>query len=104
MEKLKKLISENKIFIVIMAIGYILLLIQMNQVVLYADDFSLGYYVKPNVNTDILSYFIEHYTEWGGGYTGILVILFFKVGTNVWKITPVKSTHWPFSKSSASLY
>lgn len=86
MEKLKKLISENKIFIVIMAIGYILLLIQMNQVVLYADDFSLGYYVKPNVNTDILSYFIEHYTEWGGGYTGILVILFFKVGTNTWKI------------------
>ena len=27
-----------------------------------------------------------HYTTWGGGYTGILVILILKLGFNVWKI------------------
>lgn len=86
MEKIKKLILENKVFIFIMIIGYILLLIQMNQVVLYADDFSLGYYIKQETNIDILSYFIDHYTNWGGGYTGLLVILFLKMGFGTWKI------------------
>lgn len=86
MEKIKKVVSENKLFIAIMVIGYVLLLIQMNKVVLYADDFSLGYYLKPYADKNVLEYFIEHYTEWGGGYTGLLVILFFKVGISVWKI------------------
>lgn len=69
-----------------MIIGYILLFIQMNQVVLYADDFSLGIYAKPDAQINIFQYFIEHYTTWGGGYTGILVILILKLGFNVWKI------------------
>ena len=58
----------------------------MNQVVLYADDFSLGIYAKPDAQINIFQYFIEHYTTWGGGYTGILVILILKLGFNVWKI------------------
>ena len=85
-DKIKKTIFENKIFVIVMITGYILLFIQMNQVVLYADDFSLGIYAKPDAQINIFQYFIEHYTTWGGGYTGILVILILKLGFNVWKI------------------
>lgn len=59
MDKIKELISKDKLFKSIMLIGFILLFIQMNQVVLYADDFSLG--ILLNNGTNIFQYFIKHY-------------------------------------------
>lgn len=86
MEKIKKYILENKAFLAIMILGFIMLFVQMNQVVLYADDFSLGFYVKPFADKNLWKYFIEHYTTWGGGYTGVAVIILFKIGLFMWKI------------------
>ena len=86
MKKIKNFFSNNKVFILIMSLGFILLLIQMNQVVLYADDFSLGIYSKTSSFQDILDYQVNHYKSWGGGYTGFIVILILKLGINFWKI------------------
>ena len=62
-DKIKKTIFENKIFVIVMIIGYILLFIQMNQVVLYADDFSLGIYAKPDAQINIFQYFKHIFLE-----------------------------------------
>lgn len=87
MKKFKDLVWENKFFILIMVIGFILLFIQMNQVVLYADDFSLGIIPKTGGISSIFSYFTKHYTTWGGGYTCVVAMILLKLGIGVWKVT-----------------
>lgn len=84
MGKIVEYLKKDKMFKTIMFIGFILLFIQMNQVVLYADDFSIGILAKNGTN--IFKYFSEHYRTWGGGYTGCILIFFFKIGIFFWKI------------------
>ncbi len=83
-KNLKKYIFANWQFLSIMAIGIIALSIQMSQVVLYADDYSLGIYSSRPLS-EIIQYEINHYLSWGGGYTALLVILLIAAGSFVWK-------------------
>ena len=86
MKKLKEILLKNKLFILIMIIGFTLLFIQMNQVVMYADDFSINVDARSQ-NANVFEYFINHYKTWGGGYTGSLVLILLRLGFDVWKIT-----------------
>lgn len=83
MSKIKEYVMNNKLFIISMTLGFIFLLIQMNQVVLYADDFSIA---NMHRNSNMLESFITHYKTWGGGYSECLVMLILDLGLKVWKV------------------
>lgn len=81
----KTYIKQNWFFLLIMIVGAAALLAQMSQVVLYADDYSLSVYADGNPET-LFKYFTAHYTTWGGGYTGVLVILALSGAPIVWQL------------------
>ena len=58
-------IKENKLYLLVMLIGSIAFLLQMKEVVLYADDFSLGIISKGGFK-EIFSYLKQNYLNWGG--------------------------------------
>ena len=82
---LKLYIKQNWLFLVIMCLGTGAFFLQMTEVVLYADDYSLGIYANGDPST-LLDYFTTHYTSWGGGYTGVLVILSLSLPMIIWKL------------------
>lgn len=82
--KWSKKIIKNWPFLSIMLIGIIALAIQMLQVVMYADDYSVGIYSTQSIS-DIANYWVNHYLGWGGGYTAVLVIALIAMGPLVWK-------------------
>lgn len=75
-------LKQNWLFVLIMLIGSTIIIAQMTQVVLYADDYILGYYNSDGIKS-AFEYFTNHYQTWGGGYTSFIVILF-TMGSNVW--------------------
>lgn len=78
-------VKKNKIYIISYVIYFLLLYFLMNQVVMYADDFILK--ISSNKNfSEIISYMIDHYCNWGGGLTPLFVIIIFKLGFGAWKI------------------
>ena len=79
---LKTYIKHNWLFLLIMIVGSAAIVAQMSQVVLYADDYSLGTYSSGGVK-GAFDYFFNHYQTWGGGYTSLLVIIFL-MGSNIW--------------------
>lgn len=82
--KAKTYIKVNWLFVLIMALGAIALFAQLHETVLYADDYSLGIYADGNPET-LFRYFTTHYTSWGGGYTGVLVIIALGLPSILWK-------------------
>ena len=86
MKKLKEYIKENKYFIIIMALGMMAFILQMKEVVLYADDFVLGNVAKSGIS-GIIKYFKVHYTTWGGGYTALIATIYMMFDLSVWKIS-----------------
>lgn len=85
LESLKTYLKNNWAFLAVMLIGSTIILAQMSQVVLYADDYSLGIYSSGGIKS-AFDYFTNHYMTWGGGYTSFLVILLFGMGNVVWQI------------------
>lgn len=77
-------IKNNKIYIIIMLLCFSFLLIQMKQVVLYADDFVLKTVSIKGIK-NIISNQINHYLTWGGGFTPILVTTFLLFKSMTWK-------------------
>ncbi len=84
-KKIINYIKENKFYLIIMLIGFILLLFQMRNVVMYADDFGLKM-ISSKGFRNIINNQIKHYFNWGGGFTPILVTSFLLFKFNVWKI------------------
>ena len=80
--RIQEYIKNNWPFILVMLIGTVIIMAEMSQVVLYADDYILGYYNSDGIK-GAFDYFIHHYQTWGGGYTSFLVILF-TMGNNIW--------------------
>lgn len=83
--KMFKYIKNNKLFCSVMLLGFILLIIQMSGVVMYADDFSLKLISDKGWNEIFLNQY-NHYFNWGGGFTPILVTSFLRGGSWLWKI------------------
>ncbi len=77
-------IKNNKFYIIIMILCFSFLLIQMKQVVLYADDFVLKAVSMKGIS-NIINNQIKHYLTWGGGFTPILVTTFLLFKSMVWK-------------------
>ena len=63
--KIWQYIKNNKIYLLVMLIGSIAYLLQMKEVVLYADDFTLGIVSKGGFG-EILRYCKDNYFNWGG--------------------------------------
>ena len=80
--KIQEYIKNNWPFILVMLMGSAIIMAEMSQVVLYADDYILGYYNSNGIK-GAFDYFAHHYQTWGGGYTSFLVILF-TMGSNIW--------------------
>ena len=85
MKSIKNFLINNWITLCIMIIGFIILFIQMNNVVMYADDFTIGIDAKSEA-TNLFETFVFHYRSWGGGYTYCLVIILQRLGFNIWKV------------------
>lgn len=84
-EKIKSYIKNNWLFLLVMGIGSLALFLQMRQVVLYADDYSLSCYGAGNIES-AFNYFTYHYMHWGGGYTGPIVIMLLGAHPIVWQL------------------
>lgn len=78
-------LKKNKLYIISFAVSFFLLFLIMNQVVLYADDFSLKIQSERTFG-EILKYLLEHYVKWGGGLTPFFMIILFNLGFTTWKI------------------
>ena len=85
MKNLVKIIKENKLYIISICIAILLLIIQMKQVVLYADDFSLGIISSKGIK-ECFSYFFNNYLNWGGGLTCLIATIFLMFRIGIWKI------------------
>lgn len=86
MERLKTYVKENKLYIMVMCLGFVLLLLQMKFIVLYADDMSLGIVAKKNNILGALNFLKENYMTWGGGPTPFIAIVFMWFDLKAWKI------------------
>ena len=69
-----KYLKDNRLYIIIMALCMVALLVQMLQVVFYADDYSIGRLAGSSFSV-IMEQAVSHYLHWGGGYTPTIVIL-----------------------------
>jgi len=78
-------IKENKFYYTIMTIYFILLLFQMKNVVMYADDFALKL-ISDAGWKNILQNQVVHYMTWGGGFTPLLVTVFLRGKFFFWKV------------------
>lgn len=78
-------IKSNKLYIISMVIGTLLLMLQMKYVVLYADDLSLGIISKQGIGA-AFKHLFENYMNWGGGPTPFIAIIFLMFKISVWKI------------------
>lgn len=85
LEGAKSYICKNWLFLLIMTICSIALFVQMNEVVLYADDYALGMYSSGGLES-AWDYFTEHYMTWGGGYTSLIVIILLMFPSIIWKL------------------
>ena len=82
---IKIYIRHNWLFLLIMITCSVALFIQMNEVVLYADDYALGMYSSGGIQS-AWDYFTNHYMTWGGGYTSFIVIFLLIFPSVIWKI------------------
>lgn len=85
MKKMLKYIKDNKLFLTILIIGMILLFIELNQVIMYADDYSLGIESNQYGIEGTWKHFVFNYLHWGGGFTGSIVIAILTLGFKYWK-------------------
>lgn len=86
MKKIMEYIKNNKIFVIILLIGLILLGIQLNQVIMYADDYTLGIFSNKDGFKGAWDYFVYNYFHWGGGWTGLIVISILTIGFKSWLV------------------
>ena len=85
-EKTKKYLKDNWIYLVVMIMGFLMLLLQMSQVVMYADDYDLGIISKNEGIKGAFGHFVYNYFNWGGGWTGFLVIIFMMFNIKIWQV------------------
>ena len=79
-----KYIQKNWLFLLVMLAGSLALCLQMRQVVLYADDYSIGIHSAGGI-AEAFEHTTNNYMTWGGGYTAFLVIILFGMGEFIWK-------------------
>ena len=84
-KKIINYVKDNKFYLLIMFICFCFLILQMSNVVMYADDFVLKVVSMKGIN-NIINNQINHYFTWGGGFTPILVTTFLLFNSIVWKI------------------
>ena len=84
MKNIIEFIKNNKLYCLILFVGLILLGIQVNQVVMYADDYTLGIYSNESGFQGAIDYFVYNYFHWGGGFTGLIVISILAIGFKLW--------------------
>lgn len=89
MDKIKKYCKENKLFVLVMAIGLILAFLQITTVVMYADDYSIGIHSKNSGLIGAWNYFTNNYINWGGGWTGFQVVCILTIGITLWYIIEI---------------
>ena len=85
MQEIVKYIKENKWYLIVMLIGTAIFILQMKEVVLYADDFHLMIVSKGGIKA-IIDYFKMNYMNWAGGLTCIFATIFLMFDITVWKI------------------
>ena len=85
LNNIKHYIKNNKLYVITMFLGTMLLMLQMKFVVLYADDLSLGIISKQGLGA-AFKHLIENYMNWGGGPTPFIAIIFLMFRIGVWKI------------------
>ena len=85
MRRIGQYLKENKLYIAVMLIGSLAFIWQMKQVVLYADDYSLGIISKGGLK-EIFEHFGHSYRNWGGGLTPLNATLFLLFDLKVWKV------------------
>lgn len=85
MRKIWQYIKENKLYIAVMLIGSLAFIWQMKEVVLYADDFSLGIISKGGLK-EIFEHFGHSYMNWGGGLIPLYATIFLLFKIEVWKV------------------
>lgn len=83
-KKIWQYIKDNKVYLIVMLIGSLAFIMQMKEVVLYADDFSLGI-VSQGGFKEIIKYFQTNYMNWGGGLTCLFATTFLMFRIGVWK-------------------
>ena len=84
-KKVWQYIKENKFYLLVMLIGSVAFIMQMKEVILYADDFALGIISKGGLK-EIWNYFRSNYMNWGGGLTCLWATTFLLFRIGVWKI------------------
>ena len=85
MKNIMKYVKENKLFLLVLIIGMVLLFTELNQVIMYADDYSLGIESNKYGIEGTWIHFVNNYLHWGGGYTGSIVIAILTIGFKYWK-------------------
>jgi len=85
MKKILEYVKDNKLYLLVMLIGSIAFILQMKEVVLYADDFALGIESQQGFGR-IIEYFQANYMNWGGGLTCLIATTFLMFNIGVWKV------------------
>ncbi len=83
-----KYLKEHRLFLSVMALGFIALAIQMINVTMYADDYVLGAISSKGI-PGMIEHSVYHYFNWGGGYTPGMVITLLMLHPIVWKLLVV---------------
>ena len=84
MKNIIEYIKNNKLYCLILFVGLVLLGIQINQVIMYADDYTLGIHSNSSGFKGAIDYFVYNYLHWGGGFTGLIVICILTIGFKLW--------------------
>ena len=89
MKKIINYINNNKLYLLILLTGLIMLGIQLDQVIMYADDYSLGILSNAGGFKAAWDYFTYNYIHWGGGFTGLIVISILTIGFKAWTLIEI---------------
>ena len=84
MKNIIKYVKDNRLYLAILVAGLVLLFVQLNQVIMYADDYTLGIHSNAGGFQSAWNYFIYNYLHWGGGWTGLIVISILTIGFKLW--------------------
>ena len=72
MKKIKEYCKNNKLFVIVMAIGLILFFLQITQVIMYADDYSLATIAKSSGIAGAWDYFKDNYMNFYDWYESMV--------------------------------
>ena len=86
MEKVINYIKSNKLYLSIMIIGLLALMLQMNYVINYADDFGFIVKVRDTGISGAIKEYCRYYMSWGGGVNVLIIAITLVFNISVWKV------------------